>query len=111
VVAGHGSGPAVRLADGTLVAGDHVVLALGTRTRTDDGPLPAGLTGSRDGWPDLDESTLAFRQAPRVLAVGAEAGMVLGPAARNIDGHRVAAARAAAAVVVGLREGVTAGAR
>jgi hypothetical protein len=32
--------------------------------------------------------------------------MVLGPAARNIDGHRVAAARAAAAVVVGLRDGV-----
>jgi hypothetical protein len=31
--------------------------------------------------------------------------MVLGPAARNIDGHRVATARAAAAVAAGLQEG------
>jgi thioredoxin reductase len=99
----------VRLADGTAVTGDHVVLALGTRMA--DSPLPARLSGLRDGWPDLEESTLAFRKVPRVVAVGAAAGMVLGPAARNIDGHRVAAARAAAAIVVGLREGVTASAR
>jgi hypothetical protein len=99
----------MRLADGSVVAGDHVVLALGTRLPAREkgaDPMPARLTGDRDGWPDLDEDTLAYRRAPRVLAVGAAAGMVLGPAARNIDGHRVAAARAAAAVVVGLRDGV-----
>jgi hypothetical protein len=39
------------------------------------------------------------------MAVGAAAAMVLGPAARNIDGHRVATARAAAAVAAGLRDG------
>jgi choline dehydrogenase-like flavoprotein len=111
LLADDGGRVGVRLAGGPVVTGDHVVLALGTRARTDTGLLPARLCGSQDGWPDLDEGTLAFRQAPRVLAVGAAAGMVLGPAARNIDGHRVAAARAAAAVVVGLREGVTAHAR
>ena len=52
--------------------------------------LPASLVGARDGWADLDERTLAYRGEPRVFAVGAAAGMVLGPAARNIDGHRVA---------------------
>jgi hypothetical protein len=108
LAADEGNQVGVRLADGPLVTGDHVVLALGTRMES--GPLSARFTGTQDGWPDLDESTLAFRRAPRVLAVGAAAGMVLGPAARNVDGHRVAAARAAAAVVVGLREGVTASA-
>jgi cation diffusion facilitator CzcD-associated flavoprotein CzcO len=108
LVTDEGNHVGVRITGGTVVTGGHVVLALGTRMES--GPLPAHLTGTRDGWPDLEESTLAFRRAPRVLAVGAATGMVLGPAARNIDGHRVAAARAAAAVVVGLREGVTAGA-
>jgi hypothetical protein len=64
--------------------------------------MPADLVGARDGWPDLDERTLAYRRAPRVFAVGAAAGMVLGPAARNIDGHRVATARVAAAITTGL---------
>jgi hypothetical protein len=108
-VAGFASGlgcrAGVRLADGSIIAGDHVVLALGTRPSAGGDLLPPQLTGARDGWPDLDEDTLAYRRAPRVLAVGAAAGMVLGPAARNIDGHRVAAARAAAAVVVSLRAG------
>ncbi|HEX6521706.1 MAG TPA: FAD-dependent oxidoreductase [Streptosporangiaceae bacterium] len=100
-------GPAgVRLADGSVIAGNHVVLALGTSPSAGEDLLPSSLTGARDGWPDLDEATLTYRRAPRVLAVGAAAGMVLGPAARNLDGHRVAAARAAAAVVVGLRYGV-----
>jgi NADPH-dependent glutamate synthase beta subunit-like oxidoreductase len=103
---GPGDRPGVRLADGSMIAGDHVVLALGTRPSAGQDLLPPRLTGVRNGWPDLDEDTLAYRRAPRVLVVGAAAGMVLGPAARNIDGHRVAAARVAAAVVVGLRDGV-----
>jgi hypothetical protein len=106
LVSGTGDAVEVRLADGPAVAGDYVVLALGTMSSTGADLLPAPLTGVRDGWPDLDEDTLAYRRTPRVLAVGAAAGMVLGPAARNIDGHRVAAARAAAAVMVGLRDGV-----
>ncbi|MER5861484.1 FAD/NAD(P)-binding protein [Streptomyces sp900105245] len=95
---------AVRLSDGERVVTDHAVLALGTAVSTGDRLLPAGVTAARDGWPDLDEKTLAFRNAPRVFAVGAAAGMVLGPAARNIDGHRVATARVATAVAVGLAQ-------
>ncbi len=95
---------AVRLADGDRIAGDHVVLALGTLPSIGDGLLSADLVGARDGWPDLDERTLAYRAAPRVFAVGAAACMVLGPAARNIDGHRVATARVAATIAAGLEE-------
>jgi hypothetical protein len=97
---------AVRLADGGRIAGDHVVLALGTTPSIGDGLLPAELVGARDGWPDLDERTLAYRAAPRVFAVGAAACMVLGPAARNIDGHRVATARVAATIAAGLDEDI-----
>ncbi|MFI1888505.1 FAD-dependent oxidoreductase [Streptomyces jumonjinensis] len=93
---------AVRLADGERIPGDHVVLALGTAVSNGGQLLPEGVTAPRDGWPDLDERTLAYRNAPRVFAVGAAAGMVLGPAARNIDGHRVATARVATAVAAQL---------
>ncbi|MFC9855967.1 MULTISPECIES: FAD-dependent oxidoreductase [unclassified Streptomyces] len=93
---------AVRLAGGEQVIGDHVVLALGTAVSNGEHLLPDGVTAPRDGWPDLDEQTLAYRNAPRVFAVGAAAGMVLGPAARNIDGHRVATARVATAVAAHL---------
>ncbi|SDI77811.1 Predicted flavoprotein CzcO associated with the cation diffusion facilitator CzcD [Actinokineospora alba] len=96
---------AVRLADGNTVHGDHVVLAIGTTPSTGEGLLPADIVRARDGWPDLDERTLAYRADPRVLAVGAAACMVLGPAARNIDGHRVATARVAATIAA--RIGVT----
>jgi hypothetical protein len=102
---GLGGQAGVRLADGSVIAGDHVAMALGTQASAGADLLPPELTGARDGWPDLDEATLAYRRAPRVVAVGAAVGMVLGPAARNIDGHRVAAARAAAGIVVGLQAG------
>lgn len=98
----------VELADGRLVAGDHVSLALGTVPATGAGLLAEGLVGARDGWPDLDERTLAYRRAPRVFAAGAAACMVLGPAARNIDGHRVATARIAATIAARVREGLAA---
>jgi pyruvate/2-oxoglutarate dehydrogenase complex dihydrolipoamide dehydrogenase (E3) component len=94
----------VLLADGTLVGGDHVWLALGTVPSVGDGLLPAAVVAARDGWPDLDERTLSYRNAPRVFAVGAATCMVLGPAARNIDGHRVATARVATSVAAGLRD-------
>jgi hypothetical protein len=92
----HGKG--VELTDGRLVEGDHVVLALGTVPSSGAGLLPDEVVGARDGWPDLDERTLAYRNAPRVFAAGAAACMVLGPAARNLDGHRVATARIAATI-------------
>jgi NADPH-dependent 2,4-dienoyl-CoA reductase/sulfur reductase-like enzyme len=98
----HGKG--VDLDDGSLVAGDHVVLALGTTPSIGTGLLPDEVVGARDGWPDLDERTLAYRRAPRVYAAGAAACMVLGPAARNIDGHRVATARIAATIAARLRD-------
>jgi thioredoxin reductase len=88
----------VVLADGSRIGADHVVLALGTLMANGTGLLPNRVVGARDGWPDLDERTLAYRREPRVFAVGAAAGMVLGPAARNIDGHRVATARVATSV-------------
>ncbi|OLF10318.1 FAD-dependent monooxygenase [Actinophytocola xanthii] len=99
---------AVVLGDGRRLAGDHVVLALGTVPSIGTGLLPDRLVGARDGWPDLDERTLAYRRAPRVFAAGAAACMVLGPAARNIDGHRVASARIVATVAARLRAEVAA---
>ncbi len=93
---------AVELADGTRVTGDRVRLALGTVPSIGAGLLPDHVVGARDGWPDLDERTLAYRAAPRVLAAGAAACLVLGPAARNIDGHRVATARIATTIATGL---------
>jgi NADPH-dependent 2,4-dienoyl-CoA reductase/sulfur reductase-like enzyme len=99
----HGKG--VELADGRLVAGDHVALALGTVPSIGTGLLPDEVVGARDGWPDLDEATLAYRNAPRVFAAGAAACMVLGPAARNLDGHRVATTRVAATIAARVQEG------
>ena len=91
-------GALVRLNDGGTISTDHVVLALGTTRSIGTGLLPDHAVGERNGWPDLHGATLGYRRAPRVFAVGAAAGMVLGPAARNIDGHRVATARVADAV-------------
>jgi hypothetical protein len=105
VSAGVGGTVAVRLADGRRVGGDHAVLALGTTPSIGTGLLPAALVGERDGWPELDERTMACTRAPEVSVIGAAAGMVLGPAARNIDGHRVATTRAAAAIARRLRDG------
>lgn len=102
-VGGIGDGE-VLLADGGRVTGDHVWLALGTVPSIGAGLLPADVVAARDGWPDLDERTLAFRGAPRVFAAGAATCMVLGPAGRNIDGHRVATARIATSVAAGLRD-------
>ncbi|MCX4967722.1 lysine N(6)-hydroxylase/L-ornithine N(5)-oxygenase family protein [Streptomyces sp. NBC_00654] len=102
VAPGRAGRAAVRLSGGAEVIGDHVVLALGTTVSNGEQLLPRGIPSPRDGWPDLDERTLAYRNAPRVFAVGAAAGMVLGPAARNIDGHRVATARVATAVAARL---------
>jgi cation diffusion facilitator CzcD-associated flavoprotein CzcO len=95
-------GPVVRLASGEQVAGDHVVLALGTTPSNGSNLLPGHLIGPRDGWPDLDRRNLAYARAPRVLAVGAATAMALGPGARNLDGHRVAANRVSAAIAAGL---------
>lgn len=99
------TGGGVELTDGASVAGDHVVLALGTVPAIGLGLLSDELVGARDGWPDLDERTLAYRRAPGVFAAGAASCMVLGPAARNLDGHRLATARIAATIAAHVREG------
>lgn len=98
----------VRLEGGRRVAGDHVTLALGTVPSIGSGLLPGELVGAVDGWPDLDERTLAYRNAPRVFAAGASTCMVLGPAGRNIDGHRVASARIASTIAARVRQAVSA---
>ncbi|MEU4525437.1 NAD(P)-binding protein [Amycolatopsis sp. NPDC024027] len=103
ITTGTGGTVAVRLGGGRAATGDHVVLALGTTPSIGTGLLPDEVVGARDGWPALDERTMAFERAPRVSVIGAAAGMVLGPAARNIDGHRVATARVAAAVAAAVR--------
>ncbi|TCO54395.1 FAD-dependent oxidoreductase [Actinocrispum wychmicini] len=105
----HEVDPTIRLSDGTSLECDHVLLALGTTVSTGRGLLPTDLVGDDNGWPDLDERMLSYRHAPRVLAVGAATAMVLGPAGRNIDGHRVATARVAVTVATGLREGIAPG--
>ncbi|RSN20354.1 hypothetical protein DMC61_38640 [Amycolatopsis sp. WAC 04169] len=96
-------GVGLHLEDGSRVSVDHAVLALGTTPSIGDGLMPGEAVLDRGGWPRLDERTFAYTGAPRVFAVGAAAGMALGPAARNIDGHRVATARVAAAVAENLR--------
>lgn len=101
-----GGNVVLRLESGRRVVGDHVVLALGTTPSIGTGLLPDEVVDARDGWPSLDERTLSYRREPRVSVVGAAAGMVLGPAARNIDGHRVATTRVAAAIAAQLRSGV-----
>ncbi|MBE1502110.1 NADPH-dependent 2,4-dienoyl-CoA reductase/sulfur reductase-like enzyme [Amycolatopsis lexingtonensis] len=102
---GVGGTTVVRLVGGGRIAADHVQLALGTTPSIGEGLLPDEALSVRDGWPELDERTLAHVRAPRVSVVGAAAAMVLGPAARNIDGHRVATTRAAAAIAQVLRGG------
>jgi hypothetical protein len=103
VTTGTGGTVTLRPAGGGGITGDHAVLALGTTPSIGTGLLPAEVVGVRDGWPALDERTMAFDRAPRVSVVGAATGMVLGPAARNIDGHRVATTRAAAAIAAAVR--------
>ncbi|WP_328617949.1 FAD/NAD(P)-binding protein [Amycolatopsis sp. NBC_00355] len=109
VAAGAGGTAVLRLAGGRRVSGDSAVLALGTTPETGRGLLPEEVVGERDGWPELDERTLTYAYAPLVSVVGAAAGMVLGPAARNIDGHRVATARVAGAIARSLRGDAPAG--
>ncbi|MDT7801424.1 MAG: hypothetical protein QOI78_4857 [Actinomycetota bacterium] len=99
------SGVVCRLESGHLIEADSAVLALGTTPSIGGGLLPPDVVAERDGWPALDERTLGYTRAPRVSVVGAAAGLVLGPAARNIDGHRVATARVAASIAHGLRHG------
>ncbi len=98
VRAGSGGHTSILLGDGSTVVAEQVKLAIGTTPMLGTELMAPEFVGLRDGWPDLDERTLAYRNARRVFAVGAAAGMVLGPAARNIDGHRFATARVAAAV-------------
>jgi NADPH-dependent 2,4-dienoyl-CoA reductase/sulfur reductase-like enzyme len=88
--AGSGGRTSIVLGDGRTVVADQVKLAIGTTPMLGTQLMAPEFVGLRDGWPDLDERTLAYRNAPRVFAVG--------PAARNIDGHRFATARVAAAV-------------
>ncbi|MET9293139.1 NAD(P)-binding domain-containing protein [Streptomyces sp. NPDC003077] len=67
-------------------------LALGTRP-----PLAPEVSGAEirthGGLPLMDETTLQISGITGLYAIGALASLALGPATRNIDGHRVAAAR------------------
>jgi NADPH-dependent 2,4-dienoyl-CoA reductase/sulfur reductase-like enzyme len=100
-----GDGVVCLLESGRRLEVDSAVLALGTTPSIGSGLLPPDVVGERDGWPDLDERTLCYARTPRVSVVGAAAALVLGPAGRNIDGHRVATARVAASIAHSLRHG------
>jgi cation diffusion facilitator CzcD-associated flavoprotein CzcO len=92
------AGLTINLLDGRKISSAHAVLALGTVPTTGAELMDDHYVNLTNGWPDLDESTLTYRACPSVHLLGAGASMVLGPAARNIDGHRVAAARVANAI-------------
>ena len=78
----------VSLSDGTTRAVDQVIAAHGTSPS----PLPVGgLQFVLPNLPVLDDDTLEPVGSSGVHMMGAHAGMSIGPAARNIDGMRVAA--------------------
>ncbi|MFJ2821523.1 FAD/NAD(P)-binding protein [Streptomyces toxytricini] len=94
----HGSGARLHTAaDTEPISVDHVHLALGTRTLIAPEVKGVELT-LHDGLPAMDEHTLQLADAPGLHAIGAIGSLALGPATRNIDGHRVAAARIADAL-------------
>lgn len=86
-----GGGLRLRLGDGTqLPAVDRVVCAFGTEPE----PLPLASGYEQcDGFPVLADSSLELIGHPGVHVTGALAALSVGPAARNIDGMRVAAGR------------------
>lgn len=98
VTTGLGGTVGLELDGGGRIEADCAVLALSTTPSIGRGLLARELVNERDGWPALHGRTLALARAPRVFVVGAAAGMILGPAARNIDGHRVATTRVAATI-------------
>lgn len=89
----------VELANGAgSLRGSGVALALGTVPISPSTVLGSSFSIADDGWPSLSDQ-LEFEDHRNVFAVGALTCMVLGPAARNIDGHRVAAERVADAIL------------
>jgi len=84
----------VLLSNGTTRVVDQAVAAHGT-TPT---PLPVeGLSSYLPNMPLVDDDTLEPVGRPGLHVMGAHAAMSIGPAARNIDGMRVAAQQIAAA--------------
>jgi hypothetical protein len=85
---------AVPLPGGTVVV-DRVIAAHGTTPAA----LPVtGLPLVGPGLPVLDDRTLSPEGAPGLHVTGAHASLSIGPAARNIDGMRIAAGQIAAAL-------------
>ncbi|GHD81399.1 NAD(P)-binding domain-containing protein [Streptomyces goshikiensis] len=92
-----GEGAHLAIAGGAPLSVDQVHLALGTNT-----VFTAQVSGAKltfhEGMPLMDEHTLQVSGVPGLYAIGALGSLALGPATRNIDGHRVAAARIADAL-------------
>jgi glycine/D-amino acid oxidase-like deaminating enzyme len=81
----------LRLDDGHRIGGVARVLAA---HGTQPARLPLGSRYQRvGGYPRLDDSTLELAGQPGVYVAGAQASLSVGPAARNIDGARIAALR------------------
>lgn len=87
----------LRLGNGRSLRGiERVVYAFGT----DPEPLPlAAPYDTEGGFPVLADRSLEILGQPGTYVTGALASLSVGPAARNIDGMRVAAARIARALV------------
>lgn len=79
--------------DGRSVRARSIGMALGTVPEIGASLLSEEIIGSADGWPSLNPSDLSYKNAKNIFAVGAAACLAVGPAARNIDGHRVCAQR------------------
>lgn len=68
-------------------------MALGTIPEVGLSFLSGEVIGLADGWPTLNQSDLSYKSAKNIFVTGAAACLAVGPAARNIDGHRVCAQR------------------
>ncbi|QTT76387.1 NAD(P)-binding domain-containing protein [Streptomyces mobaraensis NBRC 13819 = DSM 40847] len=82
----------IGLGDSSPIGVEQVHLALGTKACFEPGlrDTEVQLYG---GLPLVHEETMELAGTTRLYVMGALASLALGPAARNIDGHRVAAAR------------------
>lgn len=86
------------LEDGSRIPARGVLLALGTSPADVSEVLGHACQGSPADL-DVNDATLELTAMPGVFLTGAQAAKAVGPASRNLDGHRVAAQRISRAIV------------
>src|SRR5262249_7815804 len=83
----------LRLVDGTNIDAARVVSAIGTRPCLAPSISPSGSCHWTAQLPHLDDDTLEVVGVPGAFVIGASAQLSMGPAARAIQGMRMAADR------------------